>query len=154
MYSEYIKKNATGPQRRQVIDFLTAMLSSVDKCFSDGESGIAFGKTAAHYNSKIAEMEGLSRVLWGIFPLISSGEVCPYWGKYLNAIRHGTDADHYNYWGETGPNDQRLVEMAVYGLGLALMKNQLTDQLSDKEKKDLHQWLNQISTAEMPDSNW
>ncbi len=154
MYSDSLAPDSAIPQRQQVVNCLNAMLASVDTCFNDGDSGISFGQTCAHYSRHIAEMEGLSRILWGLFPLMASGENCPYWPKYLTAIRHGTDASHSGYWGETGPYDQRLVEMAVYGLGLALMRNQLTDQLTEKEKHNLHQWLDQISAAEMPDSNW
>ncbi|MFE8149939.1 DUF2264 domain-containing protein [Brenneria goodwinii] len=154
MYKENSHANTRGSQRRQVIQTLNSMLSAVDNYFIHGKSGIAFGRTCAHYAPEIAEMEGLSRILWGVFPLLSSGEPLPYWEKYLTAIRHGTDPSHPEYWGETGPYDQRLVEMAVYGLGLSLMKNRLTEQLSEQERENLHQWLNQISQAEMPDSNW
>ncbi|MEA9392066.1 DUF2264 domain-containing protein [Acerihabitans sp. TG2] len=154
MFSDYLAPDCAISQRQQVVNCLNAMLASIDVCFTEGDSGISFGQTCAHYDRNIAEMEGLSRILWGLFPLLASGEDCPFWPKYLNAIRHGTDASHAGYWGETGPYDQRLVEMAVYGLGLALMKNRLTDQFTETEKLNLHHWLNQISTAEMPDSNW
>ncbi|TKI04318.1 DUF2264 domain-containing protein [Martelella alba] len=154
MYSHYFKQSSDLSHRQQWVNCLNAMLASVDAIFPNGDSGIIFGATCAHYEKKVAEMEGLSRILWGLFPLLASGEKSPYWQKYLNAIRHGTDPAHQAYWGETGPYDQRLVEMAVYGLGLALLKNRFTDVLTDQEKTHLHTWLNQISNAEMPDSNW
>ncbi|MEE3661726.1 DUF2264 domain-containing protein [Brenneria sp. g21c3] len=154
MRKENSAAQACRSQRQSVIDSLNSMLAAVDNYFINGESGILFGRTCAHYGPEIAKMEGLSRILWGIFPLLSSGEPCPYWEKYLTAIRHGTDPSHPEYWGETGPYDQRLVEMAVYGLGLSLMKDRLTGQLSEQERLNLYRWLNQISQAEMPDSNW
>lgn len=73
--------------------------------------------------------------------------------KYINAIRIGTDPTHPD-WGETAPYDQRLVEMAAYGLGLTLLQEKLTDLFSEREVMNLHAWLNQITDAEMPDSNW
>lgn len=44
--------------------------------------------------------------------------------------------------------------MAAYGLGLALLQDTLTDRFSETELKNLHRWLNQITDAQMPDSNW
>jgi hypothetical protein len=44
--------------------------------------------------------------------------------------------------------------MAAYGLGLALLQTRLTDVFSQKELANFHRWLNQITDAQMPDSNW
>ncbi|TCV98901.1 DUF2264 domain-containing protein [Biostraticola tofi] len=140
--------------REDVIRCLNTMLDPVDRLFNTGETGIIFGQTCAHYPPQVAQMEGLSRLLWGIFPLIAGNGPCPYWDKYLTAIRNGTDPQHPGYWGITTAYDQRLVEMAVYGLGLALLKNTLTDHFTPQQLQNLFRWLDQISSAEMPDSNW
>ncbi|MDU2021206.1 MAG: DUF2264 domain-containing protein, partial [Leclercia adecarboxylata] len=78
----------------------------------------------------------------------------PYSDKYIAAIKQGTDPHSAGYWGEAGPYDQRLVEMAAYGLGLALLQENLTERFSERELMNLHAWLNQITDATMPDSNW
>ena len=52
--------------------------------------------------------------------LLAGGAQVPFSEKYITAIKLGTDPQSPGYWGETGPYDQRLVEMAAYGLGLAL----------------------------------
>lgn len=44
--------------------------------------------------------------------------------------------------------------MAAYGLGLALLQTRLTGMFSATEQDNLHCWLNQITDAQMPDSNW
>jgi len=88
-------------------------------------------------------MEGLSRALWGLFPLMAGGAKVPFAEKYIQAIKLGT-----------GPQSQRLVEMAAYGLGLALLQTQLTEHFSLSERENLHRWLNQITDSQMPDSNW
>ncbi len=133
---------------------LMTMLSALDKQFPAGVAQFSLGKTSTHYSTDIAEMEGLSRALWGLFPLMAGGADVPFSDKYITAIKLGTDPQSPSYWGETGPYDQRLVEMAAYGLGLALMQETLTDHFSETELKNLHRWLNQITDAQMPDSNW
>lgn len=140
--------------RQDVADTLTAMLSALDKQFPANVAQFSLGKSCAHYSTDIAEMEGLSRALWGLFPLLAGGETLPFSDKYLTAIKLGTDPQSPSYWGETGPYDQRLVEMAAYGLGLALLQDKLTCHFSAAELENLHRWLNQITDAQMPDSNW
>ncbi|HFF8550919.1 TPA: DUF2264 domain-containing protein [Kluyvera cryocrescens] len=140
--------------REEVTQALMTMLSALDKQFPAGVAQFSLGKTCAHYSTGIAEMEGLSRALWGLFPLMAGGADVPFSEKYINAIKLGTDPQSPSYWGETGPYDQRLVEMAAYGLGLALLQDTLTDRFSETELKNLHRWLNQITDAQMPDGNW
>ena len=140
--------------REEVTQALMTMLSALDKQFPAGVAQLSLGKTCAHYSTGIAEMEGLSRALWGLVPLMAGGADVPFSEKYINAIKLGTDPQSPSYWGETGPYDQRLVEMAAYGLGLALLQDTLTDRFSETELKNLHRWLNQITDAQMPDSNW
>lgn len=140
--------------RADVIDVLEKMLDAVDRQFPLAVSHFSLGATSAHYSVPIAEMEGLSRALWGLFPLMAGGSGESFSDKYLQAIKIGTDPQSEGYWGETGPYDQRLVEMAAYGLGLSLLGNKLTALFSEREVYNLHQWLDQITDAEMPDSNW
>ncbi|MBL5885005.1 DUF2264 domain-containing protein [Lelliottia aquatilis] len=140
--------------RQDVVAELNTLLGALDKQFTPGSSRISLGDTCAHYATDIAQMEGLSRALWGLFPLLASGDSTPYSEKYITAIKQGTDPHSAGYWGETAPYDQRLVEMAAYGLGLALLQNRLTDLFSEREVQNLHAWLNQITDAQMPDSNW
>ncbi|WP_312268579.1 DUF2264 domain-containing protein [Pseudescherichia sp.] len=140
--------------RQDVVELVTEMLGALDKQFPEGQSRFALGNTCAHYSVEIANMEGLSRALWGLFPLLAGGEETPLSAKYIAAIKQGTDPHSAGYWGETGPYDQRLVEMAAYGLGLALMQGRLLACFTPREQANLYAWLNQITDAEMPDSNW
>ncbi|ALB62225.1 hypothetical protein AFK62_06790 [Cronobacter condimenti 1330] len=150
------ENNTNNPlsSRSEVVALLMRLLRGLDKPFVAGDTGITLGATCAHYGPDIARMEGLSRALWGLFPLMAGGDEPPELEKYLTAIRHGTDPHHPGYWGETGPYDQRLVEMAAYGLGLALLQDKLTARFSEQERDNLYRWLLQIGDAEMPDSNW
>lgn len=142
--------------RHQLAEALSTLLAPLDGQFTAEGSGLLLGDTCAHYGPKIAEMEGLSRALWGLFPLMASGLPVPEErsNRYIEAIKRGTDPTSDGWWGNTGPYDQRLVEMAVYGLGLALLGNKLTAYFSAQELHNLWAWLGQVSDAQMPDSNW
>lgn len=140
--------------RQDLVAALNTLLEAVDTQFPAGSSRFSLGDTSAHYATDVAQMEGLSRVLWGLFPLMAAGDSTPFSDKYIAAIKRGTDPQSAGYWGEAGPYDQRLVEMAAYGLGLALLQDKLTDLFSEREVMNLHAWLNQITDATMPDSNW
>ncbi|TDT56735.1 hypothetical protein DFO53_2746 [Enterobacter sp. AG5470] len=154
MQTAEVKTSNPLSSRDDMVAALNTMLSALDRQFPAGESRFSLGETSAHYPTDIAEMEGLSRALWGLFPLMAGGDAEPFSPKYLAAIKRGTDPQSEGYWGETGPYDQRLVEMAAYGLGLALLGDALTASFSEREVHNLHRWLNQITDAEMPDSNW
>lgn len=154
MWSATKEKSNPLSSRDDVIRAVTTMLSALDAQFPAGQAQFTLGDTCAHYDTNIAGMEGLSRALWGLFPLWAGGEETPFAEKYIQAIKLGTDPDSPQYWGDTGPYDQRLVEMAAYGLGLALLQTRLTDVFSQKELANFHRWLNQITDAQMPDSNW
>lgn len=140
--------------RDDVVAALMTMLAALDKQFPTGRSGFPLGQTCAHYSVEVANMEGLSRALWGIFPLLAGGEEVPFFDKYREAIRQGTDPDSEGYWGETGPYDQRLVEMAAFGLGLSLLGEHFNEMFDAQTLNNLHRWLDQITDAQMPDSNW
>jgi len=140
--------------RQQVADFLQTLLANVDRQFHAGETGIRLGETCAHYGAKIAEMEALSRMMWGIFPLMAGGDTVPGAEKYFRAIADGCNPQHANYWGDAGPFDQRIVEMAAYGVGMSLLKKQFTDLFPAAALHNLHRWLDQSGYAEMPENNW
>ncbi|SKC15864.1 hypothetical protein SAMN05216168_2064 [Kosakonia radicincitans] len=154
MQAAEVKTSNPLSSRAEVACALTQMLDALDKQFPQGAARFSLGATSAHYSVDIAEMEGLSRALWGLFPLMAGGDVETFSDKYLTAIKRGTDPQCAGFWGKTGPYDQRLVEMAAYGLGLALLGDKLAVKFSETEADNLHQWLNQITDAEMPDSNW
>ena len=154
MWAANKEKSNPLSSRRDVVAYLNGMLGALDKQFPPGSSRFSLGESCAHYATDIAQMEGLSRALWGLFPLMAGGEGESWSEKYLDAIKLGTDPQSAGYWGETGPYDQRLVEMAAYGLGLSLLGDKLLDRFTEREVMNLHAWLSQITDAQMPDSNW
>lgn len=112
------------------------------------------GDTAAQYPDDVAGMEGFIRLLWGVFPLVNGG-VTPQWhDKFIEGIRHGCDPQHPGYWGDVGDNDQRCVEMAAFGLGLALPHSGLWASLDNVSRDNLVNWLCQSANVAVPDNNW
>jgi hypothetical protein len=116
--------------------------------------GYYLGDAGAHYSPRTALMEGWSRTLWGIGPLLAGGGNCPDMENVLSILRQGVDPASPGYWGEPGNRDQRLVEMAAIGLSLILARESFWDPLDRKEKEQLYNWLSFIERRELPPSNW
>lgn len=150
------KVNTHNPlrTREEVQQLLNDMLGAVSPYIEEGKSGIDLGNTTTHYGKEIAKMEALSRMLWGIFPLLAGGGECPDLPFYLNAIRFGTDPQHPQYWGRIRDFDQRCVEMAAFGVGMTLLNKQLLQHFSAQEQQNLADWLNQGRDATLPNNNW
>ncbi len=149
-----IKSDYPLRTRQQVKDLLGDMLSAVAPYTEEGKSGIDLGHSTTHYGKKIAKMEALSRMLWGIFPLLANGDECENLSFYLTAIRNGTNPEHAEYWGDIHDFDQRCVEMAAFGVGLALLDKRLLAYFNDAEQHNLIDWLNQGKDATIPNNNW
>lgn len=133
------------------LEQLTAPLRPL---YSPGGARLKAGNTGAGYPAAAAEMEGFSRVLWGLVPLLMGGGQSGLWELVLDGIRHGTDPAHEEYWGEAGDYDQRLVEMAVFGFALAVIPERIWTPLAPEEQEQLYRWLNQINTRPCYDCNW
>lgn len=152
-----LKKINTGNPLRtrdDVQHLLNDLLAAVSPYTEEGKSGIDLGNTTTHYGKEIAKMEALSRMLWGIFPLLAGGGECPDLPFYINAIRFGTNPQHPQYWGKIRDFDQRCVEMAAFGVGLALLDKRLLSHFSAQEQQNLADWLNQGRDAVIPNNNW
>ncbi|MGV2806530.1 DUF2264 domain-containing protein, partial [Clostridium perfringens] len=107
------------------------------------------------YNDAIALMEAFARPLWGLIPHASGGGESDLWPLYLKGIVNGTDPKHAEYWGEFTTQDQRMVEQAVFGFGLALAPHKLWEPLQAQEKQQLYRWLNQINLVDHSNpNNW
>ncbi|MEK3969049.1 DUF2264 domain-containing protein [Paenibacillus sp. FSL H7-0323] len=140
--------------REDLVSALEQLTDPLRPLYSRGGARLAIGGTGASYPAVTAEMEGFSRVLWGLVPLLMGGGESGLWDTVLDGIRHGTDPAHEEYWGEVQDYDQRLVEMAVFGFALAAIPGQIWSPLTQKEQEQLYSWLNQINSHPCYDCNW
>ncbi|WP_186580344.1 DUF2264 domain-containing protein [Aquibacillus kalidii] len=122
--------------------------------YSRGRSQFHLGNTSAAYPDEVAQMEGFSRVLWGLAPLLAGGDDYDLWDLHLEGIKNGTNPTHEEYWGDIHDYDQRIVEMAAFGLTLALVPERVWDPLSEREKTNLVNWLKQVDDHPVHDCNW
>ena len=118
------------------------------------EGGLDLGNTGAHYAPRVAQMEGWSRLLWGLAPLACGGGSYPAYAEHLAILRRGIDPASDGYWGLPGDSDQRLVEMAAIALSLMIAPDQFWVPLSSLEKQQLHTWLGTIQECTLPANNW
>ena len=119
--------------REDVKDALLQLCNPLLPYYSEGKARLKIGQSSAGYPDATAEMEGFSRVLWGLVPLAAGGGDSVLWDIYLQ-IRNGTDPLHEEYWGEAGRLDQKLVEMAAFGFALALAPDKVWEPLSEVEQ--------------------
>lgn len=140
--------------RKDVVTALHQLLAPLAGCYSPGRARLLVGKTGASYPAQVAGMEGFSRVLWGLVPLLAGGGDSPLWDTVLEGIRNGTDPGHEEYWGDVADYDQRLVEMAAFGYALALVPERIWEPLAPAERDRLYAWLNQINSHPCYDCNW
>ncbi|MFD1176607.1 DUF2264 domain-containing protein [Paenibacillus puldeungensis] len=122
--------------------------------YSKGRARLQLGAAGAGYSAQIAEMEGFSRVFWGMVPFLAGGGETSLWEMCLEGIRNGTNPEHEEYWGAVNDYDQRLVEMAVFGYALAWIPERIWQPLNAQEKHNLYAWLDQINHHPCHDCNW
>ena len=142
--------------RADVARLAAGLIAPLTPCLSEGKARLHLGYTGAVYDPAIAGMEGLSRVLWALVPMLAGK--CPeaedYWPLWREGIIHGTDPAHGEYWGDIGPFDQRMVEMAVMGMALCMIPERFYFDLPEDARANLYRWLNQINDYDMPQNNW
>lgn len=106
------------------------------------------------YDARAARLERVARYLWGLIPYTAGGGQSAGWTHVLDAIVHGTDPQHPDYWGPAGDTDQRSVEMAAFGLALRLVPDRIWNPLSGEQKTRFATWLNGCVDRGLVPSNW
>ncbi|WP_100405614.1 DUF2264 domain-containing protein [Bacillus solitudinis] len=140
--------------REDVQEALEQLCQPVTNTLGQTSAHVHIGNTSAAYPDRVAEMEGFSRILWGIAPLLAGGRDYSSLDTILEGIKNGTNPNHQEYWGDIHDYDQRIVEMAVYGFSLALAPEKIYHPLTKEEKTNLITWLSQINHCKAYDCNW
>ncbi|GLX66833.1 DUF2264 domain-containing protein [Paenibacillus glycanilyticus] len=124
--------------------------------YSAGGARLELPGSGAGQSPDISQMEGFSRIIWGLAPLAAgSGHVDEdLLQLVLRGITNGTNPGHKEYWGIPADYDQRLVEMASLGLALAIAPHRMWEPLSAEAKQHFYDWLNQINSLKVHDCNW
>jgi len=132
------------------------LLQPLVSLFSPGKAQLHLGDSGAVYPDDIAQMEAFARPLWAIVPMLAGKcrAAETLWPLWQEGIKNGTDPSHPEYWGLVGDYDQRLVEMAVMGLGLIWAPERFFFDFDRQTQENLHTWLYQINEHEMPRNNW
>lgn len=157
-------KNRQIKTRNDVAELLLDMIRPLKAYYSPGHSLLKLGNTGAHYGERPALMEGFARVMWGLGPLWSQEncdlkeeyrkEADEWLSWYLTGIINGTDPDHPEYWGEVADYDQKMVEMASLVTAISLSPERLWKPLTEKQRNNLHAWLDQINEKKVHPNNW
>lgn len=142
--------------RADVARLACDLIAPLVPCLSEGKARLHLGDTGAVYDAAIAGMEGFSRVLWALVPMLAGKcpEAEPLWAIWREGLIHGVDPDHEEYWGNIGPFDQRMVEMAVMGMALCMIPDRFYFELPEAARSNLYRWLDQINGYDMPQNNW
>lgn len=122
--------------------------------FSEGKGRVSLGKTGAHFRVAAAELEGFSRPLFGLAPLVAGGRDFEGRDMFLEGLANGADPDHPDFWGWPDDYDQRLVESAAIGFTLALAPEAFLDPLPAKAKTNLSNWLLACQARKVGNNNW
>ena len=142
--------------RQDLVRAAVQLMTPLVDCLTPEKSRMIVGEGSAHYSEDVAGMEGFSRVLWALVPMLigKCPEAEPFWKLWKEGLLHGTDPAHAGYWGTVGDYDQRMVEMAVIGIGLCFVPERFWDELTPVQQDNLYNWLNQINLHDMPKNNW
>ncbi|MCC6974050.1 MAG: DUF2264 domain-containing protein [Anaerolineae bacterium] len=122
--------------------------------FGSGGARVSLGVTAAHYDSHAAELESFARPLWGLVPMAAGGGSFADWALYRRGLTNGTDPNHPEFWGTPRDCDQRLVEMAAFGLALLLVPHEVWEPIDHTAQDHLLRWLSTINKVGIVDNNW
>jgi len=150
-YNERLKENPLR-NKEDLRRCMRDLLSPLKEHASGG--GLDLGDTMAHYSPRVALMEGWSRTLWGIAPLIAGGGEFPDIDIWLSILRDGVNPESPHFWGMPESIDQRLVEMAAIALSLIIAKETFWERLDRIGQERLYKWLYSIQELELPLNNW
>jgi len=141
--------------RSELQQVVRALIQPLISRFSVGGAHVKLGETGAHYPMSGAALEGFSRPLWGLAPMVAGGGVFDNWALYRKGLANGSNPDHPEYWGyDHGLALQIHVEMAAIGFALAMIPEHVWTPLSPDAQRNLASWLGQIYHADIGQNNW
>jgi hypothetical protein len=122
--------------------------------FSDGCGRLRLGMTGAHFTEASGDLEGLTRPLWGLAPLIAGGGHFEGIEKFVTGLANGSDPEHPDFWGYPFDYDQRIVESAAIGFAIALAPDTFWKPLPERAKHNLGTFLKRGLAHTPAPNNW
>jgi hypothetical protein len=113
---EVITSNPVS-NRADLVKLLYSLLTPLTEGQSSGGARINIGNTGTHFDNVAAQMEGFSRAVWGLAPLMALEPDSPGFegmrDAWVQGLINGVDSSlEDEYWGDCTDRDQRFVEMA------------------------------------------
>ncbi len=134
---------------------LYSIVSPAKAFYTKEKSGLKVGVTGTTYDDKRVEMEGFSRMLWGLAPLwAGDGDIDGFAELYREGIEAGCDRQSPGYWGELTDFDQKFVELASVSLGFIIAPDKLWEPLSEETKDNLASYMLKINEHKVGPNNW
>ncbi len=140
--------------RADIMQALRVLVEPVEKYRSKGGARIRLGPTAAHFDETSADLEGFSRLLWGLAPAQVGGADWIDWSPISRGLANGCDPEHPEYWGKPFDHSQRLVELAAIAFALRIVPDKLWSPLSAKDKSNVAQYLVDGYVCTYVPNNW
>ena len=144
--------------REDLAGLAKKMISASYQKLSPGKAFLQAGETSSRYPDSTAWLEGFLRPVFGLAPLsagsVSDPEIDNLWDICRQGIISGTDPASPEYWGPLNGREQKVVEMTTLGLALSIVPDKIWEPLSNKEKKNLEQWLLLINDVPLAVNNW
>lgn len=138
-------------------DFQNACQAFLDPLiprFTPGGSRVKIGTSTTRFDEGGAQIEGFARPLWGLAALLGGGYQYAEAARWREGLVNGTDPQSPEFWGAIEDSDQRMVEMCPIGFTLAVAPHEFWDPLTDRQKKNVTNWMASINDKEMPNTNW
>jgi hypothetical protein len=140
--------------RQDAAETLLKMVRPLKPFYSPGGARLSIGAFSAHYGRNSAEMEGFSRLLWGLAPFWRHSEDKEFLPIFQSGLISGTSPQSSEYWGKVFDYDQKIVEMAAIAAAIGMAPEKLWDVYSSSEKAAIHTWMAQINDCGTPRNNW
>lgn len=140
--------------RSDAVAALKALSAPLMDHFSEGCGRLRLGAAGAHFHEGAADLEGLTRPLWGIAPLLAGGGSFEGIAAFVTGLENGANPDHPDFWGLPTDHDQRVVESAAIGFAICLAPETFWNGLSQTGQDNLAAWLLRSLDCVPAPNNW
>lgn len=139
--------------KKYYIDAYESLIRPVEKGSDLTTGRIQVSGEIALFKNDIAQIEGFLRLLWGE-AFYTDGRQNERFKALCSGILAGVDKSASTYWGDIPDFGQLFVEMVSLSVFLIESKTDFWDVLKDCQKEQIASYMNQITTANIPQNNW